>query len=417
MANKKITGRINKMSTLRGYLYNVKFMFLIAFFGNGFFERAIWMLYLIEKGYSLLQVGLLQSLVNISMFICEIPSGLLADRLGRKFSLIVGRFFVVLYLTGMMFSTNFYMFAVSFISLGIGMTFISGAEEALLYDSLKKGGKEDEFSRYVGRYLAIITLVLALAMGVGGFLKELSWSIVFIVSVIFQIFAIIVSFFLKEISFGETEERQTFSSIVKNATEFLKMNGAARMFIIGVALYTGVTSTFYMFTQELFNQLGYAVYLISLFFGIESLLSAYVSDRAHAIEKKFSTKSVLLASVGVTGVFFVFVLIEANILLLLAFFVISLIYNLFSPVSYSVVNKEIPSEQRATLLSVMSFFTSIVMFVLFPVLGYVADQFGASKLLSIVGFSSMILVWFCLAYFYKVKENQIGTEENVTTSS
>ncbi|MDA5110713.1 MFS transporter [Brevibacillus thermoruber] len=403
------------MTTIRSYQYNVNFMFLIAFFGNGFFERAIWMLYLVEKGYSLLQIGLLQSLVNISMFICEIPSGVFADRFGRKVSLIVGRLLIILYLIGMMFSTNFYMFAISFISLGVGMTFISGAEEALLYDSLKKDGKENEFSRYVGRYLAIITLVLAIAMGAGGFLKAISWSTVFIVSVIFQIFAIIVSLLLKEISFGEAEDRQTFASILKDATEFLKMNGATRMFIIGIALYTGVTSTFYMFTQELFNQLGYAVYLISLFFGIESLLSAYISEKAHVIEKKFSPKSVLLASVVITGVFFVFVLIEVNVLLLLAFFVISLIYNLFSPVSYSVVNKEIPSEQRATLLSVMSFITSTVMFVLFPILGYVADKFGASKLLSIVGFSSMILVWACLAYFYRAKEKQIGTEENATT--
>ena len=84
-----------------------KLIMLINFFGNGFFDRALWIIYLISNGYSLVTIGILQSLLNFSMFVTEIPTGIFSDRYGRKKSLIIGRIFIILYyVTILFFSKN-----------------------------------------------------------------------------------------------------------------------------------------------------------------------------------------------------------------------------------------------------------------------------------------------------------------------
>lgn len=385
---------------------NVSFIYLTSCLGNGFFERGIWMLFLIEKGFSLFQIGLLQAFVNGTMFLFEIPGGMLADRYGRKVSLLIGRFMIMSYLLIIMIADSFGSLALSFCLLGLGMTFISGSEESLLVDSVKEQTGENNFSRFLGRYMAIITVALSLAMMIGGFLKEISWSLVFAVSFIFQLIAFFGCFFLKETKYTKGSRRESFTLIFKDTFNFLKTNNTSRTLIFGIALFTGIGSIFYMFAQELFNQLGIKVYLISIFFGLESFLAAILSDRAYILEKKFSSKRVMMVCVYLCGISFLLIYINFN-WLILSFFIISAFYNLFTTISYSVINQDIPSKQRATLLSIISFISSLVMFISIPIFGYLSDEFGTAYLLSFTGVISMVLVALSIISFYKNRKDSV----------
>ncbi|MBA4600859.1 MFS transporter [Thermoactinomyces mirandus] len=390
------------ISSLESGKRNIRLLFFQTFFGNAYFDRAIFMLYLIDKGYSMLEVGLLQSLVNLAMFVCEIPGGMFADRYGRKNSLIIGRTLIILHFLGMIFSTNFTMFAITFILLGIGVTFISGSEEALLYDSAKHAKEEALYSRYAGRYMAIITLVLSLAMVIGGLISKFTWNWVFVASILFQLAAMLVSFFLKEISFEENSQKpHRLLFIIKDSIRLLKVNVHVRSLVIGISLYIGMFSIYYLFAQQLFKEIGYSTYIISVIFAVVSLLSALVSDKAHLLEKRYLPQGVMLTSVLLSGIIFLTVFFESKILSLTAFVLLNLIYFVFSPISNSLVNFEIPSQQRATLLSTISFLSSAVMFVLAPIMGYTSELFGTHKFISLAGIGSMVLVWLCLVHFFK----------------
>ena len=69
---------------------NNKKLLIIGFFGNLFFERGIWVIYLLSIGFNMFEVSILQAILNITMFLTEIPTGYISDKLGRKKGLLLG---------------------------------------------------------------------------------------------------------------------------------------------------------------------------------------------------------------------------------------------------------------------------------------------------------------------------------------
>lgn len=380
---------------------NEKLLFITAFFGNSNFERAIWIIYLISKGYSLLQIAFFQAVLNMSMIIGELPTGLFGDRYGRKKSLIMGRCMVILYLVGMLFANNVYLLLAAFVIYGIGLTFISGSDEALLYDSLKKYGREDKSSQVAGRYLAIITIATSVAIGMGGLLQKISWASIFFASILTQAIALLVCIYLEEISFGEHDEHKTFASLVSETRMFLKSNHKVRVLFLGIALVGAMVSLYYIFSQELFNKLGVSVFGVSVIYSMSSLASAFISIKAHVLEKKFSSKTVIMVSLLFLAMFFLLTALGVNVLIIIAFFAIDLAFCILDPITFGIINQELPSEQRATLLSALSFANSVMMSLLSLILGYAANILNFNLLLGIIGFILISISWICISNFFR----------------
>ncbi len=248
--------------------------------------------------------------------------------------------------------------------------------------------------------MALITLSLAAAMMAGGFLKGISWALVFGISACFQLCAVALCLFLTEIKADDKPERQTLAAHVRQTVGFIKSNHATRALMAGIAIYSGVVSTYYMFAQELLSDMGFTVAIVSGLFAVESLLSAGLSATAHVVEANSGARRVLLAAIGVSAVLFPLVALNHHLADVLSFLILSLIYSLFQPIASSVVNSEMPSDQRASLLSVMSFACSLVMFLIFPLAGHMADRFGAQRVWAPCGASAMVLSLVCCLRFY-----------------
>jgi MFS family permease len=133
----------------------------------------IYPLYLLmfeSGGLTLGQISLLLAIWSVPAVIMEIPTGILADRWSRKKMLLLGQLLKAgCYLTWVI-ADCFGLYALGFVLWGLGGTFQSGSEEALLYDSLKLSNKEEQFDKVLGRgrFLSGISTVLASAFG--GFL-------------------------------------------------------------------------------------------------------------------------------------------------------------------------------------------------------------------------------------------------------
>lgn len=386
---------------------NIGILSASALIGNLFFDRAIWIIYLTEQGYSLLQIGLLQSVLHVTIFLFEIPTGMVADLFGRKVSLIAGRLLATLYLMGMMVADSLYTTAALFFLFGLSLAFLSGAEEALLFDSIAQSQvPEQHTSRLMGRYFSFITLGLAVAMAAGGFLREISWQMVYGFSALCQIAAIILGCALVDIGPSDKAERQTLMGHVRETIGFCRSQGAARALMLGAAIYSAAFSTYYMFAQDLLSSMALTTAAVSILFAAESLLSAGVLAKAYVIESRSSPKRVLLSSLIISAAVFPLVAIQNHVIGIAAFFILSLIYSLSQPISSSVLNSEIPSQQRATLLSVMSFISSVVIFVLFPLIGYLADRFTVNQVLGWIGFLAMAVCSGLVLFFFAVRRGR-----------
>ena len=108
-----------------------------------------------ENDLDMQQIMLLQAAYSVSIVILEIPSGYFADVIGRRRTLIMGTIMGTIGFVVYGFSNGFLGFLITELVLGFGQSFISGADSAMLYDSLLDNKKEKEYIRYEGRMTEI----------------------------------------------------------------------------------------------------------------------------------------------------------------------------------------------------------------------------------------------------------------------
>ena len=119
-----------------GIFYLEKFISSLLFFAPAF-----WILQF-NQNLNLFQIGILFSILSITSFLFEIPTGAFADIYGRKASVLFSYFLTAITLIFLSFITNFYATALIFAIWGIANTFSSGAKESWVIDNLKFNKKE-----------------------------------------------------------------------------------------------------------------------------------------------------------------------------------------------------------------------------------------------------------------------------------
>ena len=108
-----------------------------------------------DNGLDLAQISILKSIYSISIVSLEIPSGYLADILGRKKTLIIGSLLGFLGFFTYSISYGFIGFLIAEIILGFGQSLISGADSAMLFDTLDDLNRKDEYVKYEGRIISV----------------------------------------------------------------------------------------------------------------------------------------------------------------------------------------------------------------------------------------------------------------------
>ncbi len=270
---------------------NIKLNYLNTFITNLNMQSCIWMLYLAYCGLNLTEIGIIEGMYHATSILFEIPSGALADLLGRKKSMVLSKLCITISCMIMLFSKNFWLFMLSFIIQALGNNLNSGSEEALIYDSMKYIDQEQNYIGVSGKLNIIVEIAQGIATVLGDILAEYSYFFCY----------------------------------------------SACLCIAGLAFFAGLIMILIFF---LYGS-GHTTISISTF--------------------------------------------------MIAGFCDSVLY----PIQSESLNQLIPSEQRATLISVNSMFFSIVMIIIFPIAGKIADFLGLVSMFPIIG---VILLLFIIGW-------------------
>lgn len=383
-------------------LRNIKLDYISTFITNLNMQSCIWVLYLSYCNMTLLQIGLLEGIYHITSMICEIPSGAWADLVGRKRSMLISRVCITISCIIMLFSRNFWGFALSFIIQALGNAFTSGSEEALVYDSLKCIDKEDDFIKVNGRLNMLIEVSQAIATVVGGVLAEYSYVWCYAACVVIALLSLVPVVFMTEPPIlEERTEQLTGMALVKNhfKVSYQVLNNDVRIMkiIVFYSLIFASHALLFFYSQQYFYDSGYnkiQISIVFLFAGIISCLGALASDYLY---QKLDVKIAFLSAVVIA---LTMVCYGFNIpILAVVVFIISNFFNaVLYPVESECLNRLIPSEQRATLISINSMFFSIMMIVMFPIAGMLADVWNLPIVLMGIG-----LVVLCFTLIWEKK--------------
>lgn len=227
--------------------------------GSLIFLIPVWVAYELQY-ISLGQLPIIEAVIQGTQTILELPTGALADLWGKRMTVVVGYAISTLASTVYVFSRSFESFLAYAIILGIGQAFVSGAREALIYDSLKAAGREDEFAKVAAKASLIFQIGLAVATLAGGLLGSISLILPIGLSAVMALLNMVVFTFALEPRIDT--EKFTLKNYVRQTRmgfrEIFKSKYVRDVSIFYI-LVGGITwAAMMIFNATLLTQLGYS---------------------------------------------------------------------------------------------------------------------------------------------------------------
>lgn len=391
---------------------NIKVDYIYKFLSCFDITSAIWVLYLGYKGMSLTQIGLLESIFHITGFFSEIPTGAMADLIGRKRIIVLGRFTALISAVIMLYSDSFIGFTIGFVLSAWGHNMNSGSEEALVYDSLKELNIEAEYLKINGKLNLIIEIAQGLAVFIGGVLAEKNFDLSYIVAILIGICALGASMGFKETSLIERHEKVTFIGHFKECVDTLRANKQLIKILIFFPSMFTFSAIAYFYGQQYLSDLGFSKSMIALIFLVQSGFSAVGALFCEKIEKILKDKTSIIISIliGITIVLFG---ITKGVISIIVFWCLGLFTSILQPISSNKINNLVESKQRATIISIDSMFFSLMMILSFPVSGYIAEKISMKVAFVIVGFINLLVVGISGVYIKRTTNKERVPESEV----
>ena len=363
---------------------NIKLSYIFRSIYTFSLTDGIWVLFLLQKGLPLWQVGIMESIYHAASLIAEVPSGALADLLGRKKVLMLSRVLAFVSSIPLILSNNFFILAINFVFTAWGSSLISGTEEALVYDSFLGMGEEKRYFNTVGRLGFMAEVSQAAAVFVGGFIAKHSYILCFLIGMAIDVVAFAVCCFLTEPRMSGHCERVTIGKHFRLSFDVIRGDRHVRYLLLHYAVLSAFFVSVYFYSQEFYFSRGFdevGISLILLSVGASSSVGALLSERIAGRLGRYTeylggaaiAAGLMLMSVGDPW------------LSLAGYAAASFASAMLEPYKSAQLNSRIPSEQRATIISVSSMCFSVVMIVLFPVIGAFSDSFGLERIILALG--------------------------------
>lgn len=372
-----------------------------------YFAPAFWIIFFNEN-FTLTQISILFSVLAISTFIFEIPTGAFADLFGRKSSTLFAYVMLSFLLPLFIFIHNFYWLILLFTLWGLFGTFYSGARDAWTVDNLKYYKRKDLMHNYFLKEHSLIMLGMFLSGILGSFIvAKLTINSIWIFAGLSWLLSFLLLLPVKEHKL--TKEKKTnfkklYSQSKKAINYSLKHKVLSFLILAGFFIIFRDSFGGELIWQPFLKELGFPIYAFGFLFSASMILGSIAPLVSKPLLKKCKSEKNYLIFLTVISMILSFGVIIINnfytgvIFMLLGLFVI----NLFIPIENSFMQRFIPSKKRATILSFNSMIISLAYAVSYPLAGLIADLIG-TKLTIIAG--GVFL--FPAIYFYskiKIKE-------------
>ena len=346
---------------------------------------AVWVALLAARGFSLWEIGLAESVYHIVSLFCEVPSGMAADLLGRRKTLLSGGVLTVTCNLLMAFAPNLFTICLAMGLNALAMTMFSGTFTALVYDSLKTEGREDEYIQVSANSSQISMLANAIGSLASLLKRFLGFAGFYLLSAAFEGVSTAALALMEEpiVTAAQANREkhalrtlpEQFRQLVRDSLHVLHTCPMAVKLIASSALISVPSYLTKMFLQQRLVELGWPtelLFLPLLLGGLACVAGTEIGRRVRCRSmRRLYTACALLCGVGtllvgtapawggilgmmlVQGVLEVYLLHESQKL-----------------------NDAIPSDQRATLISVDGMAYSLLMIPASPLVGAVGDAFG-----------------------------------------
>lgn len=373
---------------------NIHLFYFSSFFSGLIFVAPIWIAF--ERQFlNFSQIALLEAIAAGTTTLLELPTGALADLLGRKKTVMIGIFLVSLGNLSFAFCTNFFQFLISILVFGIGEALISGSDVALSFDTLKELGKETTFSNFKAKTSLIFRSGFIFAALAGGYLFQFWQKLPFLLLGLSQIIVVFIYSFMIEPKIDS--EKFTLKNYIKQTkigfSQIFKNSYLKKLTIFYTIIGGFSWSAAIYLEQAIAIELGFddiqRSWLFSSVLFIVTLLTVLVTKNDKLITRNRAYIGLpLILTLSLLPGYFI-----PKLLAPLLFFGVRFVLSMRFTILDRYTNMDFDSKYRATAISALNMLVSISYVLIVGISGKFQDLYGTKIIYSILG-----LITFLLAF-------------------
>jgi Arabinose efflux permease len=350
-------------------------------------ERLFWE----ERGMTIPMVVYAEIIYAVTIVLLEIPTGIVADRWSRKGMIVLAALLGALEFLILVFATAFWHFALVVFLAAVGRSASSGADNALLYDSLLAENKEGLFERYLGRLNAIDIAATMIAALSGSLLAgRYGFAFNYWISFGSMLICLLLTFLLREPPAkrdAEDGRPVPVREYVTASLRFFRSRPGVTLVVLTGMITGAAISYIDEFWQIYLERIGVPVTAFGLFSAAFFVVRLPGNLLAHALKQRFAMRSLLLSATLAFAAGFAYLAYAPHGGGLAALLLIGLFAGMMEPLASGYLHHRIDSSMRATLDSFQSLGANAALVVTGLGFGYAAsrlDVFGGFGFLGVV---------------------------------
>jgi MFS family permease len=355
-------------------------------------------IFLLDAGLSNVEAFAANAFFTAGMVLFEIPTGVVADTRGRRFSFVLGTvtllFATLLYLAMWQVHAPMWGWAIASILLGLGFTFFSGATEAWLVDALHATGFQGHLDHVFGRAQAVGGVATLIGSVAGGVIAQVTnLGVPYLVRAGMLGLTMVVALrFMHDIGFTpqrDVSAVKAVRTVVRGSIDGGFKNPPVRWLMLAIPFTAGTgIYVFYAAQPYLLELYGdptaYSIagLAAAIFAGVQIAAGLMVPWVRRLFRRR--TDALFVGGIMISGLLALLGVAPSFVVALVLLAAWSFVFAVTTPLRSAFLNGAIPSAQRATVLSFDSLMGSAGSVVAQPLLGRIADVsgYGASIVVS-----------------------------------
>lgn len=376
---------------------NVQTLSWFNFFIDFAFYAPIAVLYFAQISGSYALGMSIYSIAWVSSALFEIPTGMFSDMIGRRNTVVAGAVSALLSVIVYALAQSYWMLVVGALFEGLGRSFYSGNNDALLHDSLHETGAHGEYHEFYGKLNTYNEIGLAIVVAVGPMIASISYPLVFWVSAIPRLILVFLAFRIVEPQAGATRNSNIYAHLSESLAQFRK-NRKLRLLTVISAIRTAVYEGAYQFRTAFVATIWplWAIGLSNMISNVGAAASFFYSGN---ILGRFGYKRILVFEIIINRIINLTALLFPSVVSPALMGTTSLSYGVTTTAVNSLLQREFTQKERATLASLSSLFGSIGFGACVILLGSLSDRFGPIIALLIAHIGVLSLLFFYRKFF------------------
>ena len=336
-------------------------------------------LLLLGRGLTLVQISLIESILIGTIFLTEVPTGLLADRVGRKWSIFAS---TVLLMAGefiFIFAQSFEWYVLVALLTGTGFAFASGAVEALVYDSLPPENREEAMKRAMGRVNSYSLIAFVVAPIIGGLIigdaAVENFTPAIVLTVLALLVGALVCLTLREPVLDSSKATTSSLALLRAGMQLLRHHQRLRRLLLLIVFTTPITSSLVTtLGPPYLTQNGAAPFMTGVVLSLGSLLGALTTRYAYKVEGWLGQGRAIALLILLPGaMYWLLAAVAGPGAVVLVMILMLGVADMKTPLFSAYQNALIESKNRATVLSLVNMFLNLFVALAAPIFAAIAE--------------------------------------------